>query len=165
MSSYNLRTEKSPEDTMRELWRTFEQWPDAEFMHARNLKDVNQTAEVYFEFRGEPVRIKYGAQWRYRDNLRAIYLTLESLRMAYKRGLGDILTNTVSQMLALGEGARQRDPYEVLGVRPDAPIEVVEASYRALAKAAHPDAGGSTDAMAELNDALERVKSERAVAR
>jgi DnaJ-domain-containing protein 1 len=159
--TYNLRTDKTAEETMREMWRAFEQWPDADLIHARELKDGAHTAEVYFEFRGTPVRIHYGQQWRYAGNLRAVYLTLDALRLAYKRGLGDILTETVSQMLQLGAGARTRDPYEVLGVRPEAADEVIEASYRALARNAHPDAGGTDDAMKELNDAIGRIRDER----
>lgn len=38
--------------------------------------------------------------------------------------------------------ASQRDPYEVLGVRPDADLEIIEAAHRALAKRHHPDVGG-----------------------
>lgn len=160
--SYHISTRKDPTETQRELRDCFQAWPDAELISARNLKDASDTAEVVFEFRGETVRVQYGLQWRYRDNLRAIYLTIEGLRMAYRRGLGDLLTNTVSQMLRLGAAAQVRDPYEVLGVRPDAPLAVAEASYKALARERHPDAGGSDDEMRELNDAIERIRKERA---
>jgi hypothetical protein len=159
--NYHISTRKAPDETQRELRYCFDAWPDAELVSARNLKDVNETAEVVFEFRGETVRVQYGLQRRYRDNLRAIYLTIEGLRLAYRRGLGDLLTNTVSQMLHLGAGAQVRDPYEVLGVRPDAPLAVAEASYKALARERHPDAGGTDDDMRELNDAIARIRKER----
>ena len=159
---YNLYTKIPAADTRADLYDLFSKWPKAELLVARNAKDAYDSAEVSFLFDDAPVRITYGHQRHYPSNLRAVYLTLEGIRMAYKRGLGDILTGTVSQMLKLGAGAVTRDPYEVLGVRPDAPMEVIEASYRALAKSAHPDAGGSDEAMSELNEAMERVKTERA---
>lgn len=87
------------------------------------------------------------------------FLAADSLRMNEVRGLGEFMREAY---LALEgpTGPVIRDPYEVLGIRPDAPLEVAEASYRALAKVAHPDAGGSEAKMAELNAAIERVRSE-----
>ena len=37
------------------------------------------------------------------------------------------------------------DPYAVLGVRPDADIEVIKSSFRALARKYHPDTGITPD--------------------
>lgn len=48
-------------------------------------------------------------------------------------------------------------PHEVLGVAPTAPREVVEAAYRALARSAHPDKGGSAARMAALNAARDAM--------
>ena len=47
------------------------------------------------------------------------------------------------------------DPWQTLGVRPNAPAAEVRAAYRALALRHHPDAGGSDEAMGELNRAYE----------
>jgi len=49
--------------------------------------------------------------------------------------------------------------FTVLGVLPEAPIEVAEAAYRALAKKAHPDAGGSSEAMGRLSRAIEEARA------
>lgn len=38
------------------------------------------------------------------------------------------------------------DPYEILGVAPDADEAAVKAAFRRLAKSAHPDSGGDADA-------------------
>lgn len=58
--------------------------------------------------------------------------------------------------------------YEVLHLRPGAPPEVIQAVYRALAKIHHPDVGGNTNAMAEINDAYaflsNALKNENAAA-
>lgn len=91
------------------------------------------------------------------DNLWAIALGLAAIRLNELRGLDDV----ARQVYAALPAPRERDPYEVLGIRPDAPAEVVEAAYRARAKQVHPDHGGTAEQMAELNAAYERVKGGR----
>ena len=49
------------------------------------------------------------------------------------------------------------DPYTVLGVLPTATAEEIEFAYRRLAMAEHPDRGGSTERMTEINLAYERL--------
>ena len=47
------------------------------------------------------------------------------------------------------------NPYDVLGVATDATPEVIKSAYRDRAKAAHPDKGGSKEAMQPLSRAYE----------
>lgn len=47
------------------------------------------------------------------------------------------------------------DPYEVLGIGRDADLDTIRAARRELAKQAHPDAGGSLEAMQVLNEAAQ----------
>lgn len=49
--------------------------------------------------------------------------------------------------------AAPRDYYEILHVQPSADPDVVAAAFRALARKHHPDRGGATERMAELNEA------------
>jgi len=51
--------------------------------------------------------------------------------------------------------------YVALGVLPSAPRAVIEAAYRALAKDAHPDVGGSEVRMRVLNAAIASIRKER----
>lgn len=54
------------------------------------------------------------------------------------------------------------DPFAVLGVAPDTPLDDVTASYRELAKRWHPDRGGGAEAarrMAEINAAYDVLRS------
>lgn len=51
-----------------------------------------------------------------------------------------------------------------LGVSAKATISEIKAAYRRLAGTAHPDHGGSSDAMAKLNDARDRALRERKAA-
>ena len=56
-----------------------------------------------------------------------------------------------------------RDPFEILGVSPDAEVEVIQAAYRALARKYHPDSNPGADpallnqAMSEINWAMEEL--------
>jgi hypothetical protein len=47
--------------------------------------------------------------------------------------------------------------YETLYLQPGAPMAVIHAAYRTLAKLHHPDMGGDTTAMAEINTAYHHV--------
>ena len=115
-------------------------------------------ASVRFELRGTTVMVTCRSQASYRDNMRCVAFAIEAMRMNEKRGIADTLAKAYLQ---LNSPTAMRDPYEVLGVRPDASLTVIDATYRALAKERHPDQGGSVEQMKELNDAYERVKSER----
>jgi DnaJ-class molecular chaperone len=48
-------------------------------------------------------------------------------------------------------------PYSVLYVSPDAPQEVIQAAYRALANLYHPDRGGNPEKMKALNIAFQEI--------
>jgi curved DNA-binding protein len=47
--------------------------------------------------------------------------------------------------------------YGVLGVQDYAPPEVIQAAYKAMARIHHPDTGGDTKRMAEINTAYETL--------
>ena len=54
------------------------------------------------------------------------------------------------------------NPYELLGVPPTATADEITAAYRRLAMAEHPDRGGSTERMTEINLAYERLSDPQA---
>ena len=56
-----------------------------------------------------------------------------------------------------------RDPYEILGVSRDADDEEIRRAYRRLAKQEHPDTagGGDDDYFCALNDAYEKLRTEK----
>lgn len=83
-----------------------------------------------------------------------IYLTLDGIRLAEKRGLGELMKQNYAALPA----PKERAPWEILCVQPNAAPEVVEASYRALAKKAHPDAGGRAEDFRELQEAYEAMR-------
>lgn len=51
--------------------------------------------------------------------------------------------------------------WQMLYLLPDAPREVVETTYRALAKKHHPDVSGNNELMREINVAYGRIREER----
>ena len=53
------------------------------------------------------------------------------------------------------------DPYAILGVTEQAPDFVVKAAYKAAAKRAHADVGGTDAAMARLNNAMAEITRRR----
>lgn len=55
---------------------------------------------------------------------------------------------------------RVYDPYRVLHLLPTAPLSVVQAAYRAMAKLHHTDVGGTEARMQEINKAYEDITSE-----
>lgn len=66
----------------------------------------------------------------------------------------DILMSLINQHYGI---ENTNNPYLVLFLTPNAPLEVVKASYKALSSLYHPDKGGSTDKMIELNEAFAAI--------
>ena len=50
------------------------------------------------------------------------------------------------------------DPYQVLKVHPSAKLEDIKKAYRELVKIHHPDKGGNTKIMLEINSSWEILK-------
>ena len=114
-------------------------------------------ATVRFNLRGRAIVVSCDSQLTYGKNLRCVAFAIESMRMNEKRGIADTLARAYLQLEAPKE---TRDPYEVLGVRPDAEQEWIAAAYKVLAKKYHSDTGGehADDAkFAELSEAYEKV--------
>jgi len=92
---------------------------------------------------------------RVRGNLRAIGATIEALRTIERHGSTAMLEQAFSGFAALPPASK---PWrEVLGFASGEPVTVdaVRAQHFALAKRHHPDMGGSTERMREINVAVE----------
>jgi len=110
---------------------------------------------VVFLLRGQQVRVRIDAWGDFATNLRCAYLNIRAMRLAEARGSLDAMRET---FMALPAPAHGQDPWEVLGLRSDADPVVIEATYKALAKQRHPDAGGSEEEFKALQAAYEAVK-------
>lgn len=116
---------------------------------ARPDRDDNGVA-VYFERDGKQMVFACDRWDRAGDNMRAIQKTIEALRGIERWGASDMMERAFSAFEALPP---PRSCWDVLGVRIGSPADEIHAAYLAKARAAHPDAGGSNAAMAELNAA------------
>lgn len=113
---------------------------------------------VYFQKKGPPMRvIAIDAYTRVRDNLAAVAATLSAMRAIERHGGAQILERAFTGFTALPS---PRSCWDILGVPVGAARDEVEQAFRNKAKAAHPDVGGSSDVMAELNSARDAALRE-----
>lgn len=115
-------------------------------------------AAVYFQLDGKPRTLACDRWLRVADNIAAIAAHIEAIRAVDRYGVGT-LEQAFAGYAALPAGEQW---FEVLGVLPTASLEQLDDAYRKLAKAAHPDVGGSHDQMARLNQARETGRRLRA---
>lgn len=87
-------------------------------------------------------------------NLQAIHHIIEARRVELRHGTLHLVKATFQGFQALPAPAGKHWS-DILQVSVSATRDVIEANYRRLAKDRHPDAGGSADLMAELNNARE----------
>lgn len=130
-----------------------------------NQRDPNDSGvAVYFEYRKKPMVFacdKYDRVW---ENMVAIRKTIEAIRGMERWGASDMMERAFQGFTAL-EHSKPKTWREVLfpnGCPSVVSIATVKTHYRQLAWTAHPDRGGSNEAMAELNVALEQAENELA---
>lgn len=162
---YRVETNKTAQTTLTDIRHCVEIWnrdsgakviSDYDILPSMKVAGVDAT--VRLELRNSPLEIRCSSQSDYALNLRCCYLALDSMRLNERRGIGDVLREAYAQLPA---APRALDPYEVLGVRSDTPLEDIEAVYRSKARRAHPDAGGSDAQMKELNEAIKKIRDQR----
>ncbi len=108
---------------------------------------------VWFTWDGLQVCIPVDRYRTVAANLQAIHHVIEARRTELRHGTLALVRATFMGFTALPRPAGEPGWHDVLGVAPNASIDEIDAAYRAKAKAAHPDAGGSNEAMAILTKA------------
>lgn len=91
-------------------------------------------------------------------NLWAIALWIESERQQLRNGVGTI-EQAFAGFRALPMDTGGVSCWELLGVKPGATADDINAAWRERAKAAHPDTGGSHESMTNLNTARDQALS------
>ena len=123
----------------------------------------DHAAAVAFTFQGRPYHVGQDAWMQPRHNVWSLALMAEGLRQTVRHAGDSLFERMISGFAALPAPSRATTaitaPHQLLGVAADAPREVVEAAYRALARRAHPDQGGSTAQMAALTAARDALLS------
>lgn len=111
---------------------------------------------VYFKRNGKDMVFACDKYTETCDNIYAIAKTIDAMRGIERWGASDMMERAFSGFKALN-ATNHRDWWEVLQVQPGDPRDVIETSFKRLLRERHPDAGGSHDAMAELNIARQQA--------
>ena len=90
---------------------------------------------------------------RVADNIAALAATLDAMRSIERHGGAAILERAFTGFTALPAPGAPRKWFDILGVTPSASRDEINTAYRRLASEEHPDRGGSTERMAEINKA------------
>lgn len=113
---------------------------------------------VYFQLNGKPHCMPCDTYLRVADNLAAVAAHIEATRAIERHGVATVAEMFAGFQALPAPGAR-RPWWEVLGfVHDRVTLDAVEEVYRSLARKRHPDAGGSVEAMAELNAARDEAR-------
>lgn len=126
---------------------------------------VNKPADpgvaVWFTWDDMQVCIPVDRYQSIEANLQAIHHILEARRVELRHGTLALVRASFTGFLTLPAPTKKRGWRDVLEIHFGAVRDVdIEASFRRLAKVRHPDAGGSADAMAELNRARDEALKE-----
>ena len=117
---------------------------------------------VWFTWDGLQVCIPVDRYSSVASNLQAIHHVIEARRTELRHGTLALVRAAFTGFAALPPPSSKRPWREVLQVPPDTTLENAEQVYKIMARAAHPDNGGSHDAMTALNLAIGEARKELA---
>ncbi len=123
--------------------------------YSRQRPVTDNGVAVYFTRRGRQMVFACDRWDRIEHNMRAITKTMDALRGIERWGSTDLMERAFAGFEALPAPEQW---WQVLGVGEKASRDEIESAYRAKARAAHPDTGGSTAAMALLNAARDQSR-------
>jgi len=165
------------DETRRHIRRTFHLWKldpsEFEILWQEELEPGHRGLRLP----GAIVRYLRNGVWQtvasYRfstraENLRQCYLLLDRLRIAEQHGVQYAsLTSSKDLTVSDTEQAKKEellDAYDILGVSPDDPIELVRDVFRRKSQYYHPDhPGGSEERFKRLKAAYDRICESRGV--
>lgn len=126
---------------------------------SRKSPNGDPGAAVYFKLKGKAVSLACDKWLRVEDNIWAIAKHIEALRGQDRWGVGSV-EQAFAGYLRLPAPGESGAPtwWAVLGCAHNAPLDVVRDAYRAKARIAHPDNGGSNEAMSVLNRAWDQAR-------
>lgn len=118
-------------------------------------------AAVYWESKKGNKVIAVDRYYRVADNLAAIAATLEAMRAIERHGGAEILDRAFTGFVALA-APTESHWRDVLGLNPTLSytVDAITHAYRLAAAKAHPDRGGSNDAMQRVNAARDAALKE-----
>lgn len=120
-----------------------------------NIREPADTGVAVYFLRRKKQMVFACDRWStVRDNMRAIQKTIDAIRGIERWGASEMMERAFQAFEALPPPT---DWSGTLGVPKSATREDIERAYRSKAKAAHPDTGGSADAMAALTKARDEA--------
>lgn len=128
--------------------------------YAEQRQPADAGVAVYFELKGRELCFACDRWRRIEENARAIQRTIEAIRGIGRWGTGDMIEAAFQGFAALPAHAPPPPWRTTLRLGASATLADAESAYRTLALESHPDRGGSVEAMAQLNDAIERARAE-----
>lgn len=131
------------------------------YANRRQPDDVG--VAVYFMHKNRQVCFACDRWDRIEDNIRAVCKTVEAIRGIERWGTGDMVEAAFTGFAALPPNPHKRPWQDVLGVSSFATTERVRDAYRQLVMQHHPDRGGDTAKMAEINAAWDEFCKARNV--
>ena len=163
------------DQTRREIRHTFALW-DIDPSEFEILWEEDRSSGRILRMPGARVRYMRDGQWQEVAcygfpnralNLRQCFLLLERLRIAEQHGVQyQGLTFTKEVATTTGETARKEsllDAYDILGVSPDDPTELIKDVFRRKSMYYHPDKGGTDEKFKRLNKAYELICKSRGI--
>ena len=115
---------------------------------------------VYFKHKNRDMVFSCDRWDKVKDNTQAVRHTIAALRGIERWGSGDAMEAAFTGFQAL-PAPSERPWWEVLEFSSNRiDLDSVKGRYKHLSKRRHPDNGGSTDLMAELNVAFDSAKAE-----
>jgi len=126
--------------------------------YADSREPSDPAVAVYFERSKRPFVIACDTYKRVVDNVRAVGMTVSALRTIQRHGASSMLEQAFTGFAALPAHGIEKPWWEVLGVAQHSTINEIREAWMELTKIHHPDRGGSTERMAEINAAYSRSK-------
>lgn len=120
---------------------------------AKFSRPFDQGVAVYFTYKKRQMVFACDSWTNVEDNMHAISLTIEAIRGIERWGASEMLERAFTGFTAL-EAPVKEEWWHVLGCHPATRKEIIKEKYHQLAKEYHPDAGGSNEKMAKLNEAF-----------
>ena len=115
-------------------------------------------AAVYFRHKGKPIVMACDKWTKVADNVTAIAQHIDAIRRMDRYGVGRLEQALAGYQRLLAGG---RAWFDVLGFKePPQSFQAVTTARNRLALSLHPDSGGSSGAMAELNAAYDTARQE-----
>ena len=120
---------------------------------ARTGRIADEGVAIYFMLDGRQMAMACDRFTRAEHNMRSLTLAIEALRQLERHGGGTMMERAFAGFAALPAPGSARPWNDILGVPPNASRAEINAAFRAKAASAHPDTGGSHEAMAALTAA------------